>query len=127
MKTYTVYKHISPSGKVYVGITCRKPEYRWNHGRGYKEKDQLLFYRAIKKYGWDKITHEILYSNLSEQDAKNIEISLIRQYKAAGISYNITDGGDGFSVSGNTTNSTNCSLAYLNCNNAVSKIMLKIV
>lgn len=96
MKTYTVYRHISPSGKIYVGITCRKPEYRWNHGRGYKEKDQLLFYRAIKKYGWNKITHEILYSNLSEQDAKNIEISLIRQYKAAGISYNITDGGDGF-------------------------------
>ena len=32
MKSYTVYKHTSPSGKVYIGITCRKPEYRWNHG-----------------------------------------------------------------------------------------------
>ena len=91
---YTVYKHISPSGKIYIGITKRKPEYRWNKGKGYRE-DQLLFYRAIKKYGWNNFTHEILYTGLSEKDAKNIEISLIRQYKSLGMSYNITDGGDG--------------------------------
>lgn len=91
---YTVYKHTSPSGKVYIGITKRKPEYRWNKGKGYR-KDQLLFYRAIKKYGWDNFTHEILYTGLSEKDAKNIEISLIRQYKSLGMSYNITDGEDG--------------------------------
>ena len=91
---YTVYKHTSPSGKVYIGITKNKPEYRWNKGKGYR-KDQLLFYRAIKKYGWDNFTHEILYTGLSEKDAKNIEISLIKQYKALGLSYNITDGGDG--------------------------------
>lgn len=96
MKLYTVYKHTSPSGKVYIGITSKKPEYRWNHGRGYKEIDQPVFYRAIKKYGWDNITHEILYSGLQEKDAKNLEISLIKQYKSLGLSYNITDGGDGF-------------------------------
>lgn len=96
MKLYTVYKHTSPSGKIYMGITSRKPEYRWNHGRGYKEIDQPVFYRAIKKYGWDNITHEILYSGLQEKDAKNLEISLIKQYKLLGLSYNITDGGDGF-------------------------------
>lgn len=72
-----------------------KPEYRWNHGKGYREIDQPVFSRAIKKYGWDNFTHEILYTGLSEKDAKNIEISLIRQYKSLGMSYNITDGGDG--------------------------------
>lgn len=92
--SYVVYKHISLSGRVYIGITKQKPEYRWNHGKNYR-KDQLLFYRAIKKYGWDNFTHIILYEGLSEKDAKNIEISLIKQYKALGISYNITDGGDG--------------------------------
>lgn len=96
MKSYIVYRHTSPSGKVYVGITCRKPEYRWNHGKGYREIDQPIFYRAIRKYGWDNITHEILYSGLTEKDAKNLEISLIKQYKSLGLSYNITDGGDGF-------------------------------
>ena len=67
---YTVYKHTSPSGKVYIGITKRKPEYRWNKGKGYR-KDQLLFYRAIKKYGWDNFTHEILYTGLSEKVVPN--------------------------------------------------------
>lgn len=95
MKSYTVYRHISPSGKVYIGITCMKPEYRWNHGKGYKEIDQPVFSRAIKKYGWDNITHEILYSGLTEKDAKNLEINLIKQYKSLGLSYNITDGEDG--------------------------------
>lgn len=92
--SYTVYRHISPSGKVYVGITKNKPEYRWNKGKGYR-KDQLIFYRAIQKYGWGSFTHEILYTGLSEQDAKNIEIHLIKIYKSLNISYNITDGGDG--------------------------------
>lgn len=95
MKTYTVYQHTSPSGKVYIGITCRKPEYRWNKGKGYREKDQQYFYRAIQKYGWDNIKHEILYTNLTEDAAKSLEIALIKYYKDLKLSYNMTDGGDG--------------------------------
>ena len=41
MRKYTVYKHTSPSGKVYIGITCRKPKYRWNNGKGYKEMENI--------------------------------------------------------------------------------------
>lgn len=32
---YSVYKHTSPSGKVYVGITSLKVQKRWNKGREY--------------------------------------------------------------------------------------------
>lgn len=32
MNNYCVYKHTSPSGKVYAGITKLKPKYRWNNG-----------------------------------------------------------------------------------------------
>ena len=36
-KTYCVYKHTSPSGKVYIGMTCKDPpEKRWSNGNGYK-------------------------------------------------------------------------------------------
>lgn len=36
--TWYVYRHISPSNKVYVGITSRVPELRWGHnGVHYKE------------------------------------------------------------------------------------------
>lgn len=90
---WLVYKHTSPSGKVYIGITCRKVYKRWGAGSGYKT--QILFYRAILKYGWENIKHEILFSNLTKNEADSIEISLIKYYKKLGISYNITNGGEG--------------------------------
>ena len=92
---YTVYKHTSPSGKVYIGITKHKPEWRWNHGRGYCRGDQPLFQRAIEKYGWDNIKHDVLYNELTEGEAKAKEIELIALYKSLGLSYNMTLGGDG--------------------------------
>lgn len=61
MNNYCVYKHTSPSGKVYAGITKLKPKYRWNNGKGYTRTDeQILFKRAIIKYGWDNFTHTII-------------------------------------------------------------------
>ena len=95
MGLYSLYKHTSPSGKIYVGITRQKPEWRWNHGRGYCHGDQPVFERAIIKYGWDNIKHEIILSGLSEEKAKEYEVLLISFYKSIGISYNITNGGDG--------------------------------
>lgn len=92
-KNWTLYKHTFPSGKVYIGITSRNPYKRWAYGHGYK--NCILFHRAIIKYGWDNIRHEVLFDNLSEEDAKRLEIELIKIYKAQGISYNITNGGDG--------------------------------
>lgn len=32
---WTVYRHTSPSGKVYIGITSQNVERRWNSGKGY--------------------------------------------------------------------------------------------
>ena len=92
--TYSVYRHISPSGKVYVGITKNKPEWRWNHGKGYN-RHQTLFWNAILKYGWDNIIHEVLLTGLSKEEACTVEIDLIAKYKKLGLSYNITAGGDG--------------------------------
>lgn len=94
MKLWIVYEHISPSNKIYVGITSAKyPCQRWH--RGYNYKNCKKFYNAILKYSWDNFQHNIVASNLGEQTAKNIERDLIKFYKDRGISYNITDGGDG--------------------------------
>lgn len=90
---YIVYKHTSPSGKVYIGITKNSPDYRWKHGDGYKT--QKIFARAIKKYGWNNFLHEILFENLSHDEACKKEIELINFYKLQKLSYNQTDGGDG--------------------------------
>ena len=72
---WTVYVHINKiNGKKYVGITSRKLSYRWNSGKGYK--GQPKFYNAICKYGWDNFDHEIISSNLTENEAKSFEILL---------------------------------------------------
>ena len=96
-KKWTVYKHISPSGKVYIGITSKKdPRDRWGKD-GCLYKNNTLFWKAVEKYGWDNIEHEILCENMKEDDAKNMEIELIAHYKSIGMSYNISPGGDGIS------------------------------
>lgn len=92
-KKWTLYRHTSPSGKVYIGITSKPVTYRWQNGKGYKLCK--LFYRAIQKYGWDNIEHEVLFEGLSKQKAEQLEIAIIKHYKGLQLSYNITDGGEG--------------------------------
>ena len=91
---YTVYKHTSPSGKVYIGVTSLRPEERWSGGAGYVKNKH--FNRAIKKYGWENIKHEILFDNLSKEDAFKIEIELIKEYRSSEreFGYNLGTGGE---------------------------------
>lgn len=93
-KTYSVYIHTTPNGKKYIGITTQKPEDRWINGLGYKKNTH--FYRAIKKYGWNNINHEILFINLLESEATEIEKELIKKYKTMNpnYGYNSTSGGE---------------------------------
>ena len=93
--SHCVYKHTSPSGKVYIGVTSGKPEKRWNHGHGYAYNAH--FWRAIVKYGWDNISHEILEYGLSREKAYALEREYIEYYKSTNprYGYNITDGGCG--------------------------------
>ena len=90
---WLVYKHVSPSHKVYIGITHLLPSQRWCRGNGYKNNP--VFYKAIKKYGWDNIEHKIVISNLTKEQAEEVEKQLISYYKNIGLSYNITNGGEG--------------------------------
>lgn len=91
---YSVYRHISPSGKSYVGISC-DPEKRWNNGEGYAKN--LFFYRAIKKYGWESFQHIIIASGLTHSEAEEMEKSIIEEEKLTDrtYGYNIREGGDG--------------------------------
>lgn len=94
-KRYTVYMHTTPNGKVYVGITSQTNiNRRWQCGMGYRM--QPMFYRAIVKYGWDNIKHEILYSGLSKEEAEKIEIALITMHDSTNPShgYNVENGGN---------------------------------
>lgn len=87
---YTVYKHTSPSKKVYVGITSLNVDKRWRLGY----KDCTLFNRAIEKYGWENISHEVIAEGLTKKEACDMECKLIAEYKANGMSYNCSTGGE---------------------------------
>ena len=91
---YSVYKHSSPSNKVYIGITRMIPEKRWRNGEGYKHNNH--FYSAILKYGWDSFKHEILFTGLTKSEAEEKEIELIALYKSTNreYGYNIESGGN---------------------------------
>ena len=92
---FTVYCHISPSGKKYVGITCKRTDLRWRKGgRGYFSSPHIC--HAIKKYGWDNFQHIIIAENLSKDWACKIEIDLIRDWKLQDpkFGYNISYGGE---------------------------------
>ena len=93
-KTYVVYRHIFPNGKSYIGITCAKPYHRrWRAGSSYYQQPKV--YNAITKYGWENIKHEILYSNLSQDDANRIEQEMIAKYNSVENGYNVSTGGGG--------------------------------
>lgn len=92
--TYSVYKHTAPNGKVYIGITCQRPEARWQRdGLGYKNAGYFRY--AIAKYGWGAFKHEILATGLSEEAACIAERKLIKRYdsRSPAKGYNVLPGG----------------------------------
>lgn len=100
MNDYTVYMHTAPNGKRYIGITSLAPELRWGkNGLGYR--NNRLFNKAIHKYGWDNIEHEILFEGLTQEEAEQKEIELIAFYDTTNTKkgYNISLGG-GYTTKG---------------------------
>ena len=100
---YTVYQHKNKiNGKVYIGITSQKPEQRWRNGEGYKSSP--YFYSAIQKYGWDNFEHNILFTELTKEEACLKEQELIKQFDSMNREhgYNSTSGGDIFSMNEET-------------------------
>lgn len=90
---YIVYLHINKTNnKVYVGITSMAVNNRWREGKGYIKCE--IMNRAILKYGWNNFEHIILCKT-SKDRAIVLEQYLIRHYKRKGLSYNISNGGQG--------------------------------
>ena len=95
-RDYTLYQHFCKvTKKSYIGITKQKPQNRWGID-GKKYKSTTHFGRAIRKYGWDNFEHIILATNLTEEEAKQLEQTCILAFETYGNDgYNSTFGGDG--------------------------------
>lgn len=98
---YVVYEHRNKiNGKIYIGITSRIPEQRWGkNGQNYRSSPH--FYYAIQKYGWENFEHNILFENLSKDEACTKEKELIALYNTMDnqFGYNSTSGGECFELS----------------------------
>ena len=95
MKQWAVYMHENRvNGKKYIGITCLRPDRRWRGGEGYRSC--TLFYRAIKKHGWESFRHEILSTGLTQREAERLEMELIMKYQTQDPEkgYNTAPGGN---------------------------------
>ena len=77
---YKVYLLTFPNDKVYVGITSQNEKDRWKNGNGYIENECM--YNDILKYGWINIKKNILYKDLTLDEARNKEKELIINYKS---------------------------------------------
>ena len=109
-RKWCVYCHTNKlNNKKYIGITSESdPKNRWKNGYGYKpdkgNNQNVAFWNAIQKYGWENFDHEILADNLTEDKAKELEKYYIKYYETfIGFhkkrcdrkGYNSTLGGDG--------------------------------
>lgn len=93
--TYTVYMHIFPNKKTYIGITKTDVRERWGtDGVGYS--GQSLMNRAINKYGWENVEHIIIAERLTKKEACQLEIDMIKYWNTtdANDGYNVTSGGE---------------------------------
>lgn len=83
-RIWKIYKHTllvegEQQGWSYIGLTSSaKVNSRWRNGTGYKE--QAVFWEAIKKYGWDNFSHEIIEDNLTLEQANIQEQYWIAYY-----------------------------------------------
>jgi hypothetical protein len=99
--TYCVYIHRNKkNGKVYIGQTKygNSPNKRWAKGKGYQEN--VYFYNAIQKYGWDKFEHFVLMQDLTLEQANYYEHQFIALYNSCNpeFGYNVTTGGGNYII-----------------------------
>lgn len=83
-----IYKITSPSGKVYIGQTCR-PKKRITQYRNLQCKGQPGIYRSLLKYGWNQHVFEVIHelpSDCEQSVVNNYEILYYELYLTCGAS-----------------------------------------
>lgn len=95
---YTIYKATSPSGKIYIGLTKNLYNRKKSHKSDAKSGAKTPFHKAIRKYGWDLITWEVLEKNIPLNRAEDRETYWINKLNTMDSKngYNAAIGGLGF-------------------------------
>lgn len=97
MKTYTVYKLISPSGKIYVGWTSRPLKKRLqDHMSEVRRGYQRPIQKALRKYPLEQWQQEILLETSDYDQSILTEVENIKTLDSTDPNkgYNISTGGE---------------------------------
>lgn len=97
MKTYTVYKLTSPSGKIYIGWTSRKLKKRLqDHMSEVRRGYQRPIQKAFRKYPLEEWQQEVLLETTDYEQSLVVEIESIKRFNTtdSSIGYNISTGGE---------------------------------
>lgn len=101
MKNWVIYKIVSPSGKVYIGLTSNYCK-RMCHYKNHKSLKQPYLFASFKKYGFENHHTSIIDQFESELDyAHGKEMFWVRSYMSNIIKWkdgdglNLTHGGQG--------------------------------
>ncbi len=93
LRDYKIYKYTNViNGKVYIGKTCQTlSERAGKEGKGYMKC--TLFWRAIKKYGWNNFKGEFIEEGLLAEEAVKKETYYIEKYDSTNTTkgYNIRE------------------------------------
>lgn len=93
-----LYQISFPNGKSYIGITSKRPERRWAEHR-YKtdtNREDRILNRALRKYGADKASFDVLVVADDWQYLTDLERRAIAVFGTFGSGgYNMTAGGEG--------------------------------
>lgn len=96
MNNYKVYCYTGENGKKYIGLTgCSLYERAGKDGYNYTREKNSKFGNAIKKYGFNFFTPEILRDGLILKEACKLEREYIKKYDTVRNGYNTTWGGEG--------------------------------
>lgn len=79
------------NGKKYIGITKQEINKRWRNGLGYKKPTRIG--SAIARYGWSNFKKEVIFDNLTKEQAGKLEIEYIAKLDTINTGYNVQEGG----------------------------------
>jgi len=85
------------NGKCYIGQTSKKLDDRIKcHMKRFRnDNNNIYFYNAMKKHGWDNFKWEVLCECKSKEELDEMEFHYIKQYDSYENGYNMTFGGEG--------------------------------
>lgn len=82
---YTVYMHVFPDGKRYIGMTKNELARRWQRGNGYRGQEDI--FAAIGQCGWDNVRNFVMFEDLDFKTARSYEAQLIDEYRTYSSKY----------------------------------------